>query len=64
MRSAEPIHTVLSPLRSKANIRECSRKRPTTETTRMFSDTPCTPGRKRQMPRMLRSTGIPACEAR
>ena len=45
-------------------MRECSRKRPTTDTTRMFSDTPGTPGRRQQMPRTLRSTGTPACEAR
>ena len=44
-------------------MRECSRKRPTTDTTRMFSLTPSTPGRRQQMPRMLRSIGTPACEA-
>ena len=29
----------------------------------MFSETPGTPGRRQQMPRTLRSTGTPACEA-
>ena len=45
-------------------MRECSRKRPTTERTRMFSDTPGTPGRRQQMPRTMSSIFTPACEAR
>ena len=45
-------------------IRECSRKRPTIETTWMFSETPGTPGRSAQIPRTLSSTWTPACEAR
>ena len=45
-------------------MRECSRKRPTTETTRTFSLTPSTPGRRQQMPRTFRSIGTPACDAR
>ena len=45
-------------------MRECSRKRPTTDTTRMFSLTPGTPGFRQQMPRVLISTGTPAWEAR
>ena len=32
--------------------------------TRMFSDSPGTPGRIAQMPRTQRSTGTPACDAR
>ena len=42
---------------------ECSRNRPTIERTRMFSDSPGTPGRSAQMPRMSSSTGTPAGEA-
>ena len=42
--------------RSNEKIRECSRKRPTIETTRMFSEMPGTPGRSAQMPLTLRST--------
>ena len=34
-------------------MRECSRRRPTTDTTRTFSDTPSTPGTRQQMPRNL-----------
>src|SRR4051812_6241351 len=65
MRSAEPMRTVGdSASRWKAKMRECSRKRPTTETTEMFSLTSGTPGTRQQMPRMLSSTGTPACEAR
>ena len=45
-------------------MRECSRKRPTTETTRIVSLTPGTPGSRQQMPRTFRSIGTPACEAR
>ena len=30
----------------------------------MFSETPGTPGTRQQIPRMLRSTGTPACDAR
>ncbi len=42
---------------------ECSRKRPTTERTRMLSESPLTPGRRMQRPRMMRSIPTPACEA-
>ena len=65
MRSADPIQTS-GPRRCarRRRSRECSRKRPTIDTTRMFSDTPSTPGRRQQIPRMLRSTCTPACEAR
>ena len=45
-------------------IRECSRKRPSTERTRMFSLSPGTPGLMVQMPRTHRSTGTPAWLAR
>ena len=45
-------------------MRECSRKRPTTETTLIVSLTPATPGLRQQMPRTLRSIGTPAWEAR
>ncbi len=62
--SALPNHTSGSPPLPKANTRECSRKRPRTERTRMFSDSPGTPGRSAQMPRTHTSTGTPACEAR
>ena len=44
-------------------MRECSRKRPTTETTRMFSLTPGSPARAQQIPRTLRSTRTPAWDA-
>ena len=62
--SALPIHTSGSPPLPKAKTRECSRKRPRTQRTRMFSDRPATPGRTAQMPRTQMSTGTPACEAR
>ena len=47
----------------KQTMRECSRKRPTMLLTRMFSDSPGTPGRRQQMPRTTRSIFTPACEA-
>ena len=45
-------------------MRECSRNRPTTETTLIVSLTPGTPGRRQQIPRTLMSIGSPAWEAR
>ncbi len=48
----------------KQNTRECSRYRPTMERTRMWSDSPGTPGRRQQRPRTTRSTETPACDAR
>src|SRR3546814_2306432 len=45
-------------------MRACSRKRPTMLFTRIFSDTPGTPGRRQQMPRTTRSICTPAWEAR
>ena len=51
-----------APLR-KWKMRVCSRKRPITERTRMFSETFGTPGRSAHTPRMMRSTFTPACEA-
>ena len=44
-------------------MRECSSRRPTIETTLMFSEMPGRPGRRQQMPRTLSSTWTPACEA-
>lgn len=41
-------------------MRGCSRKRPTTENTRIWSVSPGTPGRRQQMPRTLRVMGTPA----
>src|SRR3546814_11591649 len=47
----------------KQTIRLCSRNRPTMLFTRMFSDSPGTPGLRQQMPRTIRSMATPACEA-
>src|SRR3984885_8113401 len=60
MRSALPSQT--SPSDSSAPVpnaytRECSRNRPSTLRTRMFSDKPGSPGRTPQIPRIHRSTG-------
>ncbi len=44
----------------KQTMRECSRKRPTMDFTRMFSDKPFTPGRNPQMPRTTRLIFTPA----
>src|SRR3546814_10608341 len=46
----------------KQTIRLCSRNRPTMLFTRMFSDSPGTPGLRQQMPRTIRSMATPACE--
>lgn len=62
--SALPIQTSGSPPLPKAKTRECSRNRPSTDRTRMFSDRPVTPGRTAQMPRTHTSTGTPAWDAR
>lgn len=62
--SALPNHTSGSPPLPKAKIRECSRKRPSIERTRMFSERPATPGRIAQMPRTQMATGTPAMDAR
>ena len=43
--------------------RWCSRKRPRIERTRMFSDSPGTPGRSAHAPRTMRSISTPACDA-
>ena len=45
---------------AKLHNRACSRKRPTIDFTKMFSDIPGTPGRRQQMPRTTRSIGTPA----
>ena len=45
-------------------MRECSRKRPTTDTTSIVSLTPGIPGVRQQMPRTLSWIGTPACDAR
>ena len=63
MRSALPSHHSGSPSLSNDITRECSRKRPTIERTRMVSDRPGTPGRSEQMPRISSSTGTPAADA-
>ena len=60
--AAEPVLRGRRRCRSEIT-RECSRNRPTIERTRMFSDSPGTPGRSAQMPRTSSSTGTPACEA-
>ena len=44
-------------------MRECSRKRPTTERTRMRSVTPAMPGGSMQAPRTIRSISAPAWPA-
>ena len=44
---------------ANAKMRECSRKRPRMERTRMFSLRPGTPGRSAQMPRTTMSIGTP-----
>ena len=44
-------------------MRECSRKRPMTERTRMFSESPSMPGFRPHTPRTMRSIFTPACEA-
>ena len=44
-------------------MRLCSRKRPTIDLMRMFSDSPGTPGRRQQMPRTTPITFTPAREA-
>ena len=62
--SADPIQYPVSPATVMAKMRACSRKRPTIEITRTFSLTSGTPGRSPAMPRTIRSTRTPACEAR
>jgi hypothetical protein len=49
---------------AKATMRLCSRKRPTIDLTRMFSDRPFTPGRRQQMPRTTSSIRTPHWLAR
>src|SRR5690349_25176101 len=44
--------------------RVCSRKRPSTERTRMLSETPGMPGLRQLMPRTMRSIFTPAMPAR
>src|SRR5215470_8596327 len=48
----------------KKNTRACSRKRSTIETARMRSESPGMPGRRQQIPRMIRSIWTPASLAR
>ena len=45
---------------AKAQMRLCSKKRPTMDLTRMFSDRAGTPGRRQQMPRTISSIVTPA----
>ena len=45
-------------------MRVCSRKRPTIERTRMFSDSPGTPGRSAHTPRTIRSIFTPGLRGR
>ena len=47
----------------KQTMRLCSRKRPTMDLTRMFSDRPFTPGRNPQMPRTTMLIFTPALDA-
>ena len=53
IRSALPMYVVDRSPASKANTRLCSRKRPTIERTRMFSERPSTPGRSAQVERAI-----------
>ena len=48
----------------KQMMRPCSRKRPTMDLTRIFSDRPGTPGRRQQIPRITSSICTPAWLAR
>lgn len=48
----------------KQTIRECSKKRPTMDFTRMFSDKPLMPGRTQQIPRTTRLIFTPSELAR
>src|SRR5882724_8129120 len=52
-----------SPPLANQNTRLCSRKRPTTERTRILSEMPGTPGLIVQAPRTIRSMRTPAHEA-
>jgi hypothetical protein len=68
IQSAELMNTLAWRLGSlwplpKAQMRLCSRKRPTMDFTRMFSDNPGTPGRRQQMPRITAITFTPAWDA-
>ena len=49
---------------AKQMMRLCSRKRPTIDLTRIFSDSPGTPGRRQQMPRTTSSMRTPRWLAR
>ena len=60
IRSAEPNRYVASGPVPNRKIRECSRYRPTSERTRIVSDSPGTPGRRQQMLRGTRSIRAPA----
>mmetsp|Transcript_8850 Transcript_8850/g.15205 ORF Transcript_8850/g.15205 Transcript_8850/m.15205 type:complete len:200 (+) Transcript_8850:358-957(+) len=60
IQSALPMKNLASPPFSKRMMRWCSRNRPITDTTRMLSLNPGTPGRMRQMPRTMRFTFTPA----
>ena len=63
IQSALDSHTFSSPPLAKRKTRVCSRKRPTIERTRMFSESFGTPGRSAHTPRTMRSTFTPACDA-
>ncbi len=63
IRSAEPMYVRVPSTSVNWKTRSCSRKRPSSETTRMPSESPGTPGRRQQMPRTIRSMRTPACEA-
>ncbi len=62
--SALPNHTSGSSPLPKTKTRECSRNRPSTDRTRMFSESPGSPGLSAQIPRTHTSTGTPAMLAR
>ena len=64
IQSAEVRKTSARSLAPKAKRRACSRKRSTTDVTRMFSEMPGRPGRRQQMPRTMRSMRTPASLAR
>ena len=63
IQSADANQTSGAPSFSKYQTRWCSRKRPRIERTRMFSDTPATPGRSAHAPRTIKSISTPACDA-
>ena len=61
MRSAEPMNqSAVVGSAPKRYTRECSKYRPTRERTRIVADWSGICGRRQQMPRTMRSIGVPA----